>query len=155
MTTEYRRQLASESEARLGHITRDLLNQSSTELPKRVQDRLQQARLRALAAQKPESRLSWLRQWSLEGSGAWSENTSSKIWGTFGAAPVIALFLGLAVIVNWQQDERIHDIAEVDSAILTDVVPPEAYNDDGFIRFLTTGGQDLIDNSKSDEDTNI
>ena len=68
---------------------------------------------------------------------------------------MIALFLGLAVIVNWQQDERIRDIAEVDSAILTDVVPPEAYNDDGFIRFLTTGGQDLIDNSKSDEDTNI
>jgi hypothetical protein len=89
-------------------------------------------------------------------SGNFSENFSSKLWGTFGVAPIVALFLGLAVIVNWQQDERIRDIAEVDSAILTDVVPPEAYNDDGFIRYLTTGGKDLIDTSvDSNENSNI
>jgi hypothetical protein len=115
------------------------------------------ARKAALARKKPEKSLSWVTQWSIPGLGGnFSENFSSKLWGTFGVAPIVALFLGLAVIVNWQQDERIRDIAEVDSAILTDVVPPEAYNDDGFIRYLTTGGKDLIDTSvDSNENSNI
>jgi hypothetical protein len=36
------------------------------------------------------------------------------------------------------------DIAKVDSAILVDVVPPHAYKDDGFVRYLITNGKDLV-----------
>ena len=146
-----------ELETRVGHLARDLLNQSSQNLSPAISERLALARKAALARKKPEKNLGWITQWSIPGLGGdFSENLSSKLWDTFGAAPIVALFLGLAVIVNWQQDERIRDIAEVDSAILTDVVPPEAYNDDGFIRYLTTGGKDLIDTSvDSDENSNI
>ena len=48
------------------------------------------------------------------------------------------------LISNWQQDERIIDIAKVDSAILVDKVPPKAYKDDGFVRYLITNGKDLL-----------
>ena len=36
------------------------------------------------------------------------------------------------------------DIAKVDSAILVDAVPPNAYKDDGFVRYLITNGKDLV-----------
>ena len=48
------------------------------------------------------------------------------------------------LISNWQEDERILDIAKVDSAILVDAVPPNAYKDDGFVRYLITNGKDLV-----------
>jgi hypothetical protein len=66
------------------------------------------------------------------------------------------------LISNWQEDERILDIAKVDSAILVDAVPPNAYKDDGFVRYLITNGKDLAiekekqeKRSKQEEDEKI
>ena len=56
------------------------------------------------------------------------------------------------MISGWQEDERIRDIAKVDSAILVDAVPPKAYKDDGFVRYLITNGKDLdIEKEKQDK----
>jgi hypothetical protein len=54
------------------------------------------------------------------------------------------LAFGIVLISNWQEDERSLDIAKVDSAILVDAVPPNAYKDDGFVRYLITNGKDLL-----------
>ena len=35
-------------------------------------------------------------------------------------------------------DERLNEVAEVDAALLTDDLPPEAYADPGFMQFLKT-----------------
>jgi hypothetical protein len=49
------------------------------------------------------------------------------------------LVFGLIGIAQWQSESRINDIAEVDAALLTDDVPPDAYADSGFMAFLKNG----------------
>ena len=46
------------------------------------------------------------------------------------------MVLGLIAITEWQEDQRIKDIATVDIALLTDDVPPDAFVDNGFMAFL-------------------
>ena len=136
---------ASNAELRVGLLARDLLNDGAEQLPKHILARLNQARALALSHYPSQKEYATESQWSLAGmSGAFSSHLAPKIWSALGIAPILALGLGLFAIANWQQDERIKDIATVDSALLTDIVPPEAYKDDGYVRFLMTNGKDLI-----------
>ena len=50
--------------------------------------------------------------------------------------PVVVVLMLIFLIAQWQQNARIKDIVDVDTAILTDSVPPDAYADDGFRLFL-------------------
>ncbi|MEO0048316.1 MAG: hypothetical protein RLZZ410_1275 [Pseudomonadota bacterium] len=135
----------SNAELRVGQLARELLNDGAEQLPKHILARLNQARSLALSHYPSQKEYATESQWSLAGmSGAFSSNWAPKIWSALGVAPIFALALGLFAIANWQQDERIKDIASVDSAILTDIVPLEAYKDDGYVRFLMTNGKDLI-----------
>jgi len=52
----------------------------------------------------------------------------------------VALVVGLVSISVWQEDQRFKELAEVDSALLTDDLPPAAYTDPGFVQFLKTEG---------------
>ena len=49
---------------------------------------------------------------------------------------VIALVAGLALIQNIMDDDRANELAEIDSALLVDDLPPSAYADPGFLQFL-------------------
>ncbi len=51
-------------------------------------------------------------------------------------SPILFVLLLVFGIAQWQQNTRINHIADVDTAILTDSVPPDAYADDGFRLFL-------------------
>lgn len=51
-------------------------------------------------------------------------------------SPILVVLLLVFGIAQWQQNARIDNIADVDTAILTDSVPPDAYADDGFRLFL-------------------
>jgi len=42
----------------------------------------------------------------------------------------------LAFIQHITDDDRANELAEVDSALLTDDLPPSAYADPGFLQFL-------------------
>ena len=60
-----------------------------------------------------------------------------NIWNRIGALlPLIALVAGLATIKNFIDDDRANQLAEVDSALLSDDLPPSAYADPGFLQFL-------------------
>ena len=50
--------------------------------------------------------------------------------------PLLALLLGLAFVQWMHMDDQIRDAAEVDSALLADDLPPEAYSDPGFAEYL-------------------
>lgn len=63
-------------------------------------------------------------------------------WGRMASAlPLIALVAGLVTIHVVQTDNRLRELAEVDSDLLTDDLPPSAYTDPGFIEFLKNGLQ--------------
>ncbi len=55
--------------------------------------------------------------------------------------PVFALAGGLFMIQRWQDNTQITAAAEVDTALLSDDLPPKAYSDAGFAEFLKTPNQ--------------
>ena len=147
-------QIDSNQELQVALLTRDLLNEAAAELPAHIKNRLENARKLAVAAKLEERKPFWSHNWVREGfknSNSTGSDWRNRAWGAFGAAPILALAFGIVLISNWQQDERILDIAKVDSAILVDVVPPNAYKDDGFVRYLITNGKDLaVEEEKED-----
>lgn len=58
-------------------------------------------------------------------------------WVRLGSVvPALVLAAGLVLIHDWQSRSQIEAAAEVDAALLTDSLPPDAYSDPGFIEFL-------------------
>lgn len=108
---------------------RQLLNQGIP-VPPRVEDRLRQAREQALARQRSEPAPVL----------AWADNVVGDVgWG--GLALRILLPLALLVgagsaIYTWQQNQRADELVEIDSQLLTDDLPIDAYLDRGFQNWL-------------------
>ncbi len=66
-------------------------------------------------------------------------NQRQSLWNRIGSAlPLIALAAGLILIHSIENDRRASEVAEVDTALLSDDLPPAAYADPGFIQFLKT-----------------
>jgi len=61
-------------------------------------------------------------------------------WVRIGSAlPLLVLVVGLLLIQHLQENAEISAAAEVDSALLADDLPPDAYGDPGFVEFLKHG----------------
>lgn len=61
-------------------------------------------------------------------------------WLRLGSlVPLAVLLAGLALIDNHYTRSQIDAAADVDTAILSDDLPPEAYRDRGFVEFLKIG----------------
>ena len=56
--------------------------------------------------------------------------------------PLLVLVAGLIVINVMQADDRASELADVDTALLTDDLPPAAFSDPGFLHFLKTSFAD-------------
>jgi hypothetical protein len=121
-----------------GQASAALLRQGTQSIPQNVKDRLYAARMKALSLRKPEKVR--LQKQVLAGSARNWTSGSNSLWDTVGwIAPLVVLVFGLIGIAQWQDDSRINDIAEVDAALLSDDVPPDAYADSGFMAFLKNG----------------
>ena len=121
-----------------GLATAALLRHGSQSLPAGIKDRLYAARLKALSVKKPE-KVRIQQHVFANSTGNWSSGSRSLWDGISWVAPLVVLVFGLIGIAQWQEDSRINDIAEVDAALLTDDVPPDAYADSGFMGFLKNG----------------
>ena len=126
---------------RMGQQLAQLLTQSSGELPHDVSERLRVARQRALAARKLEAapRTQVLAQGSsLTLAGPESEGLG--LWGVLGSAlPLLALLVGLGTVQWLDRQQAVSELAEIDTALLVDDLPPAAYSDPGFVQFLRQG----------------
>jgi hypothetical protein len=143
----------SPSEAdQFGRATAALLRHGSQSLPAGIKDRLYAARLKALSVKKPE-KVRIQQHVLAHSAGNWSLGPRSLWDNVSWIAPLAVLVFGLIGITQWQQDSRINDIAELDIALLTDDVPPDAYADSGFLGFLKNGlladsDKDTLDSAK-------
>jgi hypothetical protein len=120
------------NEMHFGNRVRQILNQG-LRLDARQAERLHAARERALAAQRPQP----------VGVLAWADNVAGTFGGWSGVslrlvAPVAALVVSVAALYSWQQNRVISDLAEIDSMLLSDDLPIDAYLDRGFQTFLKT-----------------
>jgi hypothetical protein len=129
-----------------GQASAALLRQSTQNIPQNIKDRLYTARMKALSVRKPEKVR--IQKQVLAGTARNWTSGSNGIWDTVGwIAPLVVLVFGLIGIAQWQDDSRINDIAEVDAALLSDDVPPDAYADNGFMAFLKNGPLSESDSS--------
>ena len=135
-----------------GQASATLLRQGAQSIPQNIKDRLYAARMKALSVRKLEKVR--VQKHVLAGSARNWTTGSNGIWDTVGwIAPLVVLVFGLIGIAQWQDDSRINDIAEVDAALLSDDVPPDAYADSGFMAFLKNGP--LSDSTDSAADSSL
>jgi hypothetical protein len=109
------------------------------ELPHDISERLRVARVQALSQRKISKLGIAVAVIPNGGSVAltWGHDEGLSLWGRIGSIlPLVALVVGLLFINSMQNDNRARELAEVDVAILTDVLPTAAFADPGFIQFL-------------------
>ena len=69
-----------------------------------------------------------------------ADERSGGSWWTklVSALPLLILALGFLAIQDTLTEHQIQAAAEVDAALLTDDLPPAAFTDPGFLKFLKT-----------------
>jgi len=120
------------------------LSSGTDDLPYDISERLRASRMQALAKRRvvaPVKRMAPASVViSMGASATLGRGSEGGSWwnAVVSAVPLLALVVGL-VVINSAQDERsASDVAEVDAALLTDDLPPDAYADPGFVQFLKT-----------------
>lgn len=114
----------------------------TSNLPHDLSERLRVARQLALAQSKPilETRKAKLIQINGNNTLTVTPDEGLNFWNVLASAlPLLALVAGLMTIQWIQQDDVTSEIAAIDSALLTDELPPDAYTDAGFTQFLKQG----------------
>lgn len=136
LNTDYQQALAQD---RFGHGIAAYLSDASDVLPHDISERLRVARSQAVSRRKLAPAMRTASAVVANGASAsltmGDENFSW--WERIASAlPLIALLIGLAGINLVQNERRASEVAEVDSALLLDDLPPSAYTDPGFAQFL-------------------
>ena len=130
-------------EARVAH--RIVATLAATELPADITERLRFARESAVSRRKQLA--TGLAPATVQASGAAlllgprSKTGGGWWWQLASFLPLLLLLAGLFLIQQWHADRQIHDAAEIDTALLTDDLPPAAYADPGFVEFLKSPGE--------------
>lgn len=110
---------------------RQILNHGTASIGGGTSQKLKIARETALARQRPEP--ATVERWAdnVLGSG-WS-------WGEVSARvvlPTLLLIVAAFGIYRWQENQRLAEVVEIDSQLLTDDLPIDAYLDRGFQNWL-------------------
>jgi hypothetical protein len=126
---------------RYGLKAASYLSAGTADLPYDISERLRAARAQAVAARRI-ARIQAAPAAASASTGStlsWGSDEGFSLWNRIGSIlPLIALVAGLLVINSLQNDKLVQELAEVDSALLTDELPPDAFADPGFVQFLKT-----------------
>ena len=118
---------------------RHALNENLDNLPASTADRLASARKLAVSRKKADAPAR-LAQRAPAGNvgGLFNFSFLNRVGVVF---PLLALAAGLAGVYQYQEEQRIAEIAELDAAVLSDELPLTAYLDHGFNAYLAQRGQ--------------
>ena len=115
------------------------LSAGTADLPYDISERLRAARVQAVSKRKKAQSQSATSVVSVGNSAAltWGGDEGFSGWSRIALVfPFIALVVGLLTINSVQIDNRAQEVAEVDTALLIDELPPAAFADPGFVQFL-------------------
>ena len=116
-------------------------------LPHDISERLRVARQQAVARRKQPRPLARLRAATAVSPVSHHGGAATLGFGDDGLSPwgwlatgvlAVVMAVGLITINVVQEDDSASELADVDSALLTDDLPPQAYADPGFAQFLKT-----------------
>lgn len=119
------------NEERYAYRVRQALNHGLKDIPPAASRRLEAARHLALARQKQAA-----PQMALAGFGSHSFRAGSHIPYLKQILAVVALLLGMWISFYWHSVQYVTELEEVDSALLTDDLPPDAFLDNDFFEWL-------------------
>ena len=124
-------------EARVGRRITARLTQRADELPHDISERLRVARQQAVDRARQLRKLSVAPSWQSQGNGSAVMSGPPSWWLRLASVvPLALLLIGLFVIQRTYLEQQISAAVEIDEAILTDDLPPQAYTDPGFAEFL-------------------
>jgi hypothetical protein len=125
----------------LGMRMAALLDQNTQQLPYEISERLRAARTRALAAGRAKrAELTTVADAQIQSNGTVrlpfqsSTHDIYKLLASF--IPLVCLAAGLMMLYEFHNDQAAMELAEIDSALLIDDLPPQAYADPAFFDFL-------------------
>ena len=118
---------------------RHALNAQLDELPASTTDRLSSARKLAVSRKKAHAPVKVSQRVLAGNFGSFFSFSSLGRAGV--VIPLLALVAGLSGIYQYEQEQRIAEIAELDAAVLSDELPLTAYLDHGFNAYLAQRGQ--------------
>jgi hypothetical protein len=120
---------------------RHALNEHLDHLPASTADRLASARKLAVSRKKAHAPVP-VRAAQRQVAGNIGQIVNFSWMTRMGVAlPMLALVVGLAGIYQYEEEQRIAEIAELDSAVLSDELPLTAYLDQGFNAYLAQRAQ--------------
>ena len=131
------------NENEFGYRIRQALNEGAEHLDYKTAFRLEQARQKALAAYRAEAAPAWRPILVPAGGPGFSDTGMGWAQRLGLVAPLLALVIGFIGIYQWQYDQRIAQMADIDFAVLLDDAPIDAYADKGFGALLQTGTEEL------------
>ncbi|RZL67669.1 MAG: DUF3619 family protein [Variovorax sp.] len=111
------------------------LEDGSAQLPHDISERLRVARQQAVGQRKLAPQFQTAP--SVVSNRGGTATLGGGWWTRIGSVvPLVALVAGLITISVMQEDNRVSELADVDSALLTGDLPTAAYTDPGFAQFL-------------------
>ena len=116
------------------------LTQGADALPHDVSERLKAARVLAVERRKLPQRAVAGWAYAAGATAVLGGGERSRWWhGVASALPLLVLAVGLITINVIQNEKAASELAAVDAALLVDDLPPAAYADPGFARFIELG----------------
>jgi hypothetical protein len=120
----------------LAYKVRHALNENLDRLPASTTERLAAARQRALTRKKADAPV------RIHGNAVRTSLSSMSWIGKVAVvAPLLALVVGLAGVYQYEQQQRINELADLDAAVLSDELPLTAYLDHGFNAYVDSQSQ--------------
>lgn len=119
------------NQERYAYRVRQALNHGLKDIPPATTRRLEAARHLALSRQKQA-----VPQMALAGVGSTSLRFGSHIPYLKQILAIAALLLGMWIAFYWHSVQYVSALEEVDSALLTDDLPPDAFLDNDFFEWL-------------------
>jgi hypothetical protein len=119
----------------LAYKIRHALNENLDNLPASTTDRLAAARAQALARKKADAPA---RATGRQQGGFDLGSLFSMQWVARAAvvAPLLAMAAGMVGVYQYEREQRVAELAELDAAVLSDDLPLTAYTDHGFNAYL-------------------
>lgn len=119
----------------LAYKIRHALNDNLDNLPASTTDRLAAARRQALARKKADAPG---RAMSQRRAAFDLGSLFSMQWVARAAvvAPLLAMAAGMVGVYQYEREQRVAELAELDAAVLSDDLPLTAYTDHGFNAYL-------------------
>lgn len=139
MTTRKSHHSGADIQEAVARAITSRLNESANALPHDISERLKVARMQALAKRKLVAEaVSDSVVLAQAGQATMGMRSGFRNWMTqLGSwLPLLALITSMVVIGIAQDDWTAQEIADVDTELLTDALPPAAYTDPGFAQFL-------------------